>query len=135
MNQLLTMLHYMIPILVRQNIKFKFFLISQTQNVKFNRAKLLNVGYSEVTNLNEFDCFIFHDVDLVLQNDKAIYHCEDIPMHFSGYIDIFKYKLLYGYLFGGVTAFSEEAFKKINGYSNEYWGWGGEDDDISHRMH
>ena len=33
-----------------------------------------------------------------------------------------------------VTAFTEESFKKINGYSNEYWGWGGEDDDISHRM-
>ena len=34
-----------------------------------------------------------------------------------------------------VTAFTEESFKKINGYSNEYWGWGGEDDDISHRMY
>ena len=34
-----------------------------------------------------------------------------------------------------MTAFTEESFKKINGYSNEYWGWGGEDDDISHRMY
>ena len=33
-----------------------------------------------------------------------------------------------------MTAFTEDSFKKINGYSNEYWGWGGEDDDISHRM-
>ena len=39
----------MIPILIRQNIKFKFFLISQTQNGRFNRGKLLNAGFEEVT--------------------------------------------------------------------------------------
>ena len=33
-----------------------------------------------------------------------------------------------------VTAFTEEAFRSINGYSNRYWGWGGEDDDLYHRM-
>ena len=33
-----------------------------------------------------------------------------------------------------VTAYKEEQFKRINGFSNEYWGWGGEDDDLYHRM-
>ena len=32
--------------------------------------------------------------------------------------------------FGGVTIFPIDAFKKVNGYSNEYWGWGFEDDDL-----
>ena len=39
----------MIPILLRQNIKFKFFLISQTPSGMFNRGKLLNAGFIEVS--------------------------------------------------------------------------------------
>ena len=31
------------------------------------------------------------------------------------------------------TAFSKAAFEKVNGYSNEFWGWGAEDDDLSLR--
>uniref|UniRef100_A0A8C4S2C0 Galactosyltransferase C-terminal domain-containing protein n=1 Tax=Erpetoichthys calabaricus TaxID=27687 RepID=A0A8C4S2C0_ERPCA len=30
--------------------------------------------------------------------------------------------------FGGVSSFSKEQFKKINGFPNNYWSWGGEDD-------
>ena len=36
-------------------------------------------------------------------------------------------------IFGGVSAVSAEQFKAVNGYPNRYWGWGGEDDDLSER--
>ena len=32
--------------------------------------------------------------------------------------------------FGGVTLFPVELFKAVNGYSNEFWGWGFEDDNL-----
>jgi beta-1,4-galactosyltransferase 1 len=36
-------------------------------------------------------------------------------------------------IFGGATSFRPEVFEWINGYSNEFYGWGGEDDDILNR--
>lgn len=35
--------------------------------------------------------------------------------------------------FGGVAALTPLHYLKMNGFPNNYWGWGGEDDDISVR--
>lgn len=36
--------------------------------------------------------------------------------------------------FGGVSMMTAEQFDSVNGLSNLYWGWGGEDDDLYFRM-
>jgi len=46
---------------------------------------------------------------------------------------LFEYRLPYKQYFGGVSAMSKQQFQKINGFPNNYWGWGGEDDDIFNR--
>lgn len=43
---------------------------------------------------------------------------------------LLSFRLRYSGYFGGVTALSREQFFKVNGFSNNYWGWGGEDDDL-----
>ena len=45
----------------------------------------------------------------------------------------FNYTLPYQNIFGGVIALTHEQFTKMNGFSNRYWAWGGEDDDLSRR--
>lgn len=39
-------------------------------------------------------------------------------------------RLRYKGYFGGVTALTKDQFFRVNGFSNTYWGWGGEDDDL-----
>ncbi len=34
---------------------------------------------------------------------------------------------------GGVVVFRAADFRKVNGWSGSYWGWGGEDDDMGKR--
>ena len=46
----------------------------------------------------------------------------------------FHYKLPYKTYFGGVSAMSVKHFKLVNGFSNQFWGWGGEDDDMAKRV-
>ncbi|KAL3218344.1 hypothetical protein MRX96_031611 [Rhipicephalus microplus] len=45
-----------------------------------------------------------------------------------------KSTVFYEQFFGGVSAVNKEQMLRVNGYSNKYWGWGAEDDDMSHRM-
>ena len=40
------------------------------------------MGVKEALKVNPFDCFIFHDVDMVPLNDKNIYYCDDNLRHF-----------------------------------------------------
>ena len=40
------------------------------------------------------------------------------------------HRLPYRGIIGGVAAMRREQFYKINGYSNKFFGWGGEDDDL-----
>lgn len=120
--------------LMKQQIDYKIFVIEQIEGKPFNRAALLNIGFLEATKLCAWDCFIFHDVDLLPLDDRNLYTCPDQPRHMSAAVDIFGFKLPYTSIFGGVSSVTAEQFKAVNGFSNSFWGWGGEDDDFSNRL-
>ena len=120
--------------LQQQQIDYTIFIVNQHGQDQFNRAALFNVGFLEARKLYSFDCFIFHDVDLLPEDLRNIYQCGDRPRHMSVAVDKFNYRLLYATLFGGVTAFHLSDFLDANGYPTIYWGWGGEDDDMYLRV-
>ena len=114
--------------LKKEKIPFHIYIVHQADDKPFNRAKLLNVGFKES---EDFDYFAFHDVDMLPVDSDYSY--VDIPTHLATRAEQFGWRLPYEGYFGGVTLFDKENFIKINGYSNEYWGWGAEDDDVLFR--
>ncbi|XP_041354982.1 beta-1,4-N-acetylgalactosaminyltransferase bre-4-like [Gigantopelta aegis] len=133
-EQLRILLHNIHPILKRQQLDYGIYVIEQALPTRFNRAMLMNIGFKETLKIYDYQCFFFHDVDLIPENDLNLYTCPDNPRHMSAAIDKFKYNLPYTGIFGGVSALSKEHMEKVNGFSNKYFGWGGEDDDMSQRI-
>ncbi|KAB0392690.1 hypothetical protein E2I00_019306 [Balaenoptera physalus] len=127
-------LYYLHPILQRQQLDYGIYVINQAGESMFNRAKLLNVGFKEALKDYEYNCFVFSDVDLIPMNDRNTYRCFSQPRHISVAMDKFGFSLPYVQYFGGVSALSKQQFLTINGFPNNYWGWGGEDDDIFNRF-
>lgn len=121
-------------VLARQQIDYGVFVIEQADSAGFNRAKLFNIGYVESTALYDYQCFVFHDVDMVPVDDRNVYTCPDRPRHMSVNVNN-KSMVFYPSFFGGVSAVNKEQMLRVNGYSNLYWGWGAEDDDFSYRLH
>jgi N-terminal region of glycosyl transferase group 7/N-terminal domain of galactosyltransferase len=111
-----------------RNIKYSILIIEQSQGKKFNRGKLKNCGF-EIAKANH-DYFCFHDIDyLPIWADYSYCEC---PTRLIWYGLTLSEN--YETFFGGVVLFNKEDFLNLNGYSNEYWGWGFEDVDLFVRI-
>ncbi|XP_060708701.1 beta-1,4-galactosyltransferase 3-like [Hemiscyllium ocellatum] len=128
------LLYYLHPMLQKQQLQYRIYIIHQAGNTTFNRAKLYNVGFKEAMKDTDWECLYFHDVDLIPEDDRNLYTCEKNPKHASESLDTFGYKVVFPNCFGGVSAFTPDQFMKVNGFPNNYWGWGGEDDDLINRV-
>eukprot|EP00795_Rhopilema_esculentum_P008746 gene8746-14769_t len=133
-KHLAILLRYLHPILQKQKLEYRIFVIEQIDDKPFNKGKMMNVGFQHSQKYNDFDCFVFHDVDMIPEDDRNDYGCPSSVRHMAPAINKFKYKLLYHFIFGGVTSFKKEAFIKVNGFANKYYGWGAEDDDMYYRV-
>ena len=110
-----------------KDIEYEIFIVEQADDKPFNRGKLLNAGYKYAVDKG-CDYFVFHDVDMLPED--VDYSYSDKPLHLATHLQEHDYETTFFDYFGGVTMFTKEDFKTINGFSNEYWGWGYEDDDL-----
>ena len=114
------------------DIPFELIIVEQSDNKPFNRGKLLNIGFIKAESLG-CTYVAFHDVDMLpidvdYSYSKNVYHLATNFISDSDYS-----KEVFQNYFGGVNLFPIESFKKINGYPNDYWGWGFEDDELFRR--
>jgi xylosylprotein 4-beta-galactosyltransferase len=112
-------------------VKFKIFIINQNDNLRFNRASLINVGF--LTSMLEYDYIAMHDVDLIPINTQLDYlYPIKGPYHVSAPYLHPKYH--YDNFIGGILLITNNHFLKVNGMSNKFWGWGREDDEFYMRL-
>jgi beta-1,4-galactosyltransferase 1 len=104
--------------------------VEQADDKPFNRGKLLNVGAVLAA---DCDYYCFHDVDLVpawRPGHRPGYRYTRAIAHMVGRRLDFPAPRCSPNSLGGVVLFARRAFEAINGFSNEYWGWGQEDNDL-----
>ena len=107
-----------------RNYNYEIIIVQQDNASAFNRGTLCNIGFQEAKRLR-CDYVVFHDVDMLPIN--VDYSFSSFPIHLA------TQDLPFETYFGGITLFPVEDFDKIDGFSNLYWGWGFEDDDLMYR--
>lgn len=124
---------YMHPFLQRQNINYKIYVIELASNETWNRGVLFNIGYIEAMKDKLFPCLIHHDVDSLPKYRNNIYACTNAPRLMVVFREPTR-NPEYDTFLGAAVAILSDHYKLVNGYSNKFFKWGGEDDDFYNRV-
>ncbi|CAH8581009.1 unnamed protein product [Schistosoma turkestanicum] len=133
-EHLMKLIPRLVELLTKQNLCYLLIVSEQIDQQPFNKGIVMNTAFVEALNWLPFHCAIFHDVDLLPMNNEVDYTCSIYPKHISISVDKFQNRLPYIELIGGVLSIPLKAFLHVNGYSNLFWGWGAEDDDMYERL-
>jgi len=113
-----------------KDIDFKIYFAHQIDDKLFNRGAMKNIAAKHAFE-DGCDYIVWHDIDMVPEDDTCDYAFpNDNPQHIAVRISQSDYQLKYEEYFGGAVVFSKEQVERTNGYSNDYWDWGMEDDDL-----
>lgn len=116
--------------LSKQGIDYCVYVGHQVDDKLFNRGSMKNIAAVKALE-DGCDYVAFHDVDMLPNDDTCDYsYPEDTPIHIATKLSKYSYSLGYEQYFGGVVLFNKEHLERTNGYSNDYWDWGQEDDDL-----
>jgi len=108
----------------------------QVDDKLFNRGATKNIA-AEQAFKDGCDYIVWHDIDMIPEEGGGADYSypSEAPRHIATNISQMNYELKYEEYFGGAVLFTKEQVEKTNGYSNDYWDWGMEDDDLFWRCH
>jgi hypothetical protein len=101
----------------------------QVDDKLFNRGATKNIAAKHAFE-DGCDYIVWHDIDMIPEEGCDYSFPKENPRHIATQISQMNYQLKYEEYFGGAVLFSKEQVEKTNGYSNDYWDWGMEDDDL-----
>jgi len=110
-----------------------------SEMAKFNLGILKNIGFSVASKLmknTKEAYYILSDVDMLpsmnLVSDYLQYPKH--PIHLANKGTRYNKDGNDRNFLGGVLSVNKEDFEKSNGYPNNFWGWGGEDNALNNRL-
>jgi hypothetical protein len=121
-------------ILTKKGINHKFYVGHQVDEKLFNRGAMKNIAAQYAFN-DGCDYIAWHDVDMIPDENADYSYPENNPVHIATQLSKYNYGMNYDQYFGGVILFTKEQVERTNGYSNDYWDWGQEDDDLFWRCY
>ena len=108
----------------------RILVVEQHDDKPFNRGALLNLGVSETSS----PLICLHDVDL-LPDDKVLRAYLDVlPRNTVRHIGRAWRRYDSDSYLGGILMMRRKEYIQINGFPNDFWGWGGEDDLLRDRI-
>jgi len=110
----------------QQNIIAKYYIVEQNDGKKFNKGKISNAAFKEAIKDNFSQYYLFNDVDVFPRDEYLIDYRTPTD-------NIIKHQYGQKHCLGCFFLTTKQVYQKINGYSNNYWGWGGEDVDLHNR--
>jgi hypothetical protein len=123
-----------------KDIDYRVLIVEQEAGPPFNRGALKNAGFLLAEAQSDYCCF--HDIDyLPIWADYSPadrptpivwYGAEERPIAPGRTNLVAKHNL--DLFFGGALIVPNSIYRAVNGYSNDYWGWGYEDEDIKARF-
>lgn len=125
---------------IDRDIPYRVLVVEQSPGQPFNRGALLNAGFRLSREWGDYTCF--HDVDYlpiwadyspVTAPTTILYWGAEYRPIAEGRSDMMIRHNLDS-LVSGVVLIPNQQFVQVNGYANDYWGWGQEDMDLSERF-
>ncbi len=107
-------------------LNLEILIVEQTHGKKFNRGATINIGYNYYNDPE--NNYITQDVDTNPNEISLPYYVQELKS--NEILSIYSYS---GSV-GGITKFKGSDFVDINGFPNDFWGWGHEDKDFMNRI-
>lgn len=126
-------------------LRWEIYIVEQFDAEAFNRGWNFNAGLAIATAHSSASpeiapsmdiglaCAAIQDIDYLPEAGVDYANCS-VPTQLSAEIDRYDWKTPYLRSAGGIVAMSAAHWRKINGFGNDYFGWGGEDDELFHRL-
>lgn len=102
-------------------------IVEQAAGNNFNRGATINIGYLHYNDPNNY--YITQDVDTNPNKISLPYYAQELKD--DEFLSIYSYVSTVG----GIAKFKGSDFVKVNGFPNDFWGWGNEDADFMNRIY